>query len=94
MIKIFEKLRKPLTVEQIAQMSIGDIVHSNRRLLDDDAPIDNDYNACIVKDLLNNQLKEKVSPDWEVEIAGSIFYVRNNKYHKNLQFCEQMLAKT
>ena len=80
MLKIFEKLRKPLTAEQISQMNIGDIVHSNRRLLNDDAPVNIDFNACIVKDLLSKQLKEKVSPDLEVEIVGTSFYVRNNKY--------------
>lgn len=81
MLKIFEKFRKPVTADELKMMRICDIVNSNRCLLDKNASPYPEHNICIVKDVFEELLHEKLGPDVTVWVNGIGLGVQDDKFN-------------
>jgi len=61
-------------------MRICDIVRSNRCLLDKEAPVSPEHNLCVVKDIFEELLHDKLGPDFTVSVDGTGLSVHNEKF--------------
>ena len=85
MLKIFEKFRKPVTADELKMMRICDIVNSNRCLLDKNAPPYPEHNICIVKDVFEELLHEKLGTDVTVWVDGIGLGVQDDKFNAEVK---------
>jgi hypothetical protein len=85
MLKIFEKFRKPVTADELKMMRICDIVNSSRCLLDKHVSPYPEHNICIVKDVFEELLHEKLGPDVTVWVNGIVLGVRDDTFNAGVR---------